>query len=279
MAQSTGLMATAEETYNRINPPALPASIKELLVTFAPWLSLLGGVLGLLVFVPGVLFLLVLSPVAGVAGAGLDYVGTIMHLILSAVGAVMSLMAFPGLKRRSFSGWTMAFWASTVYVVAGLFPLGIGSLIGTAIGAAIGLYVLFQTKPYYDGTIAPRRARARRRASGAPTRSARRCGGVAVWRTYMLGDWEFFLEARDERLMLWIPDCGGQMDMLPKVPAQLAWVESRVAAELPAGRQEWDVTWVFPSDALADVEAFFRRHGATPCPDPAPPPLDSAASA
>ena len=155
MSQSSGLMATAEDTYNRVNPPPLPASIKELLVTFAPWLSLLGGVIGLLVFIPGILVLLALSPVAGAAGAGLGYVSTIIHLILSAAGAVMSLMAFGGLRRRSLAGWTMAFWATAVYLVAGLLPLGIGSLIGTIIGGAIALYVLFQTKPYYDGTIAP----------------------------------------------------------------------------------------------------------------------------
>src|SRR5687767_6007416 len=153
MIQPTGLVATAEETYKRVNPPSLPASIKELLVTFAPWLSLLGGVVGLLVFIPGLLVLVALSPLAGLAGAGLGYVGTIINLILSAVGAVLSLMAFSGLRKRSYSGWTLAFWATAVYLVAGLFPLSIGSVLSTAIGGAIGLYVLFQTKPYYDGTI------------------------------------------------------------------------------------------------------------------------------
>jgi hypothetical protein len=155
MMQSSGLMATAEETYNRVNPPSLPASVKELLVTFAPWLALLGGVLGLLVFIPGIVVLLVLSPAAAMAGQGLGWIATIINLILSAVGAVMWLLAFGGLRKRSFAGWTMAFWAMAVYLVAGLIPPGIGSLIGTVIGGAIGLYVLFQTKPYYDGTIAP----------------------------------------------------------------------------------------------------------------------------
>ena len=153
MAQSSGLVATAEETYNRINPPSLPAALKELLVTFAPWLSLLGGALGLIVFIPGMLLLLVFSPVAAVGGGGLDYVGTMIHLVLSAAGAVMSVLAFAGLRRRSLAGWTMAFWATAVYLVAGLLPIGVGSIIGALIGGAIGLYVLFQIKPYYDGTI------------------------------------------------------------------------------------------------------------------------------
>lgn len=150
---TTGLVATAEETYNRVNPPSLPASVKELLVTFAPWLAVLGGVIGLLVFIPGMLVLLVLSPFAALGGGGLGYVATIIHLILSAVGAVMSLMAFGGLRRRSMAGWTMSFWATAVYLIAGLLPLGFGSLLGTVIGGAISLYILFQVKPYYDGTV------------------------------------------------------------------------------------------------------------------------------
>jgi hypothetical protein len=154
MTQSTGLVATAEETYNRINPPSLPASAKELLVTFAPWLAVLGGALGLLVFIPGMLVLLVLSPLAGLAGGGLGYVATIIHLILSAVGAVLSLMAFGGLRRRSLSGWTKSFWATAVYLIAGLLPLSLGAIFGTVIGGAISLYILFQLKPYYDGSIA-----------------------------------------------------------------------------------------------------------------------------
>jgi hypothetical protein len=156
MSQSTGLVSTAEEAYQKLNLPSLPASITELLVTFAPWLSLLGGVLGLLVFIPGALVLLVISPLAGVGGAGLGYIATIIHLILSAAGAVVSLMAFSGLRKRSLGGWTLAFWASAIYIVAGLLPLSLGAIVGTIIGAAVALYFLFQVKPYYDGSrVAP----------------------------------------------------------------------------------------------------------------------------
>jgi hypothetical protein len=153
MSQSLGgLVATTEEQYKKLNLPALPDSIRELLVTFAPWLSLLGGILGLITFIPGVLVLLALAPVAGVGGAGLGFIFTVIHLILSAVGSVISLMAFGGLRKRTLPGWTLLFWASVVSIVAGLLPLSVGSLIGTVFGAAISLYLLFQIKPYYDGT-------------------------------------------------------------------------------------------------------------------------------
>ena len=153
MNQASDLMLTAEENYKKLNLPALPSSVRELLATFAPWLSLLGGALGLLVFVPGTLVLLFLSPLAGLAGGGLGYVATLIHLVLSIVGAVVSLLSFNGLRRRSLSGWTLAFWATVIYLVAGLLPLSIGGVIGALFGGAVGLYLLFQIKPYYDGSL------------------------------------------------------------------------------------------------------------------------------
>jgi hypothetical protein len=150
--QASNLVLTAEENYKKLNLPSLPSSVRELLATFAPWLALLGGVLGLLVFVPATLVLLVFSPLAGLAGGGLGYVATVIHLLLSIAGAVVSLLAFSGLRGRSLGGWTMAFWATVIYLVAGLLPLSFGSIIGALFGGAVGLYLLFQIKPYYDGT-------------------------------------------------------------------------------------------------------------------------------
>ena len=153
MSDSTGLVTTAEQTYDRLNLPPLPASIRELLVTFAPWLSLLSGLLGLLVFPIVTLVSVILAPLIGVSGGGLGYIFGIIHLILSIAGAVLSLMAFSGLRSRSLTGWTRMFWAGAIYVVAGLLPLSFGGLITTIIGAAITFYLLFQVKPYYDGRM------------------------------------------------------------------------------------------------------------------------------
>jgi hypothetical protein len=93
---------------------------------------------------------------------------------------------------------------------------------------------------------------------------------VGFWRDYHLGGWEFFVREGAGELVLSVPDRGGQMDMVPKVAEQLAWAERHVPVELPAARQVWSVTWVLPPDALPEVDAFFRWHGATPWPDPAP---------
>ena len=153
MTQSAGAIASAEAAYRGLNLPSLPRSISDILVKFGPWLSLIGGILMLLVTVPGTLFLLALSPLAAMGGGSLGYVGLILDLIISAVGAVMSILAFRGLRARTLGGWTLLFWATILYAVAGLLPLSISGIIGAVLSAAIGLYILFQVKPYYDGTI------------------------------------------------------------------------------------------------------------------------------
>jgi len=153
MTQSAGAVASAEAAYRNLNLPSLPRSITDLIVKFAPWLALIGGILLLLVTVPGTLLLLAFSPLAAIGGGGLGYVGVIFDLVISAIGAVMSILAFAGLRGRKLSGWTLLFWSSILYFVAGLLPFSLGGLIGALLGAAIGLYLLFQVKPYYDGTI------------------------------------------------------------------------------------------------------------------------------
>ena len=153
VAGAAGAIASAEAAYRGLNLPTLPRSVTDLLVKVGPWLALIGGILLLLVTVPGTLLLLLFSPLAAMGGGGLGYVGLILDLVISAIGAVMSILAFGGLRGRKLGGWALLFWASILYFVAGLFPFSIGGVIGALLGAAISLYVLFQVKPYYDGTI------------------------------------------------------------------------------------------------------------------------------
>ena len=150
---AAGAVASAERAYRSLNLPVLPRSVTDLIVKIAPWLALVGGILMLLVTVPGTLLLLALSPVAAMGGGALGYVATILDLVISAVAAVMSILAFVPLRARKLGGWTLMFWSSVLYAVSGLLPLSFGGLIGALLGLAISLYLLFQIKPYYDGTI------------------------------------------------------------------------------------------------------------------------------
>lgn len=75
-----------------------------------------------------------------------------------------------------------------------------------------------------------------------------------------LGEWEFWVTESDGRVFLAVPDCGGMADMIPKVPAQLAWAEQHLAG-LPLV-QVWATTWEVPPGALPSVQTFFEGHGA-----------------
>lgn len=81
-------------------------------------------------------------------------------------------------------------------------------------------------------------------------------------RTLKLNGWEFWLRHGSNGWTLSVPDRGGMMDMVPRVPEQLAWAE-RELAKLPALTRTWDTTWSVPDDALADLEALLKAHGAT----------------
>jgi hypothetical protein len=85
---------------------------------------------------------------------------------------------------------------------------------------------------------------------------------VTIVRTVKLGEWEFWVEDRPWGLYFSVPDRGGMMDSLPRVPEQLEWAEA-VFAELPALKQIWTTTWELPPEALPDVRALIERSGGT----------------
>jgi hypothetical protein len=70
--------------------------------------------------------------------------------------AVISIVAFPGLKIRSKKrGWDLLFYSAVISLVSGvlyaLYDSSITSLISRLIGSAIGFYFLFQIRSYYLG--------------------------------------------------------------------------------------------------------------------------------
>jgi hypothetical protein len=134
--------------------PHLPKGFVEFLANIAPWLTGLGGVLGVL---SGLSLISsgmgwqasVLSQFAVVSPAYFLVIG-----ILQLVAAVIMLLAFKPLKDRKVEGWILMFWNMAISVVqsivAVVFGLGIGSVIGAAIGLAIGLYVMFEMRGEYS---------------------------------------------------------------------------------------------------------------------------------
>jgi hypothetical protein len=151
-SEAMGFIGKVEEPFK--NLPHLPKGLVEFFVKVAPWLALLSAVLSLL-FGPIVAILgslgslLTLSPML--------FIGTVGTAVVMLLNAVLLLMAFKPLQNREMKGWVFLFWSQLLSVVMAVLTLieGSGStIVSTLISTAIGLYVLFEMKPFYGGAQA-----------------------------------------------------------------------------------------------------------------------------
>jgi hypothetical protein len=148
-SQSMGFINQIGDVFK--NLPHLPPAVVDILVKIAPWLALLGGVLGL-----------ISGPVLGLLG-GLATIFTLNPLVMvvtlgTAIAviaqSVLLLMAFGPLKERHTKGWVLLFWSdmlSVVVAVLGVLDGNVGGIIGSVIGIFIGLYILFEMRSSYHG--------------------------------------------------------------------------------------------------------------------------------
>ena len=123
--------------------PNLPAGLTRALVVLAPWLTLLG----LLVTLPAILALIGIGGVSLPFMAMSGYAGSYgLAVVFSVAMFILYALALKPLFSRSLTGWTFLFYA---VLLSGLQSLAMGNLGGLIIGLAIGLYLLFQMRPYY----------------------------------------------------------------------------------------------------------------------------------
>jgi len=148
--QALGQLEETLEVYLVKKAPfSIPENWKELIVKFAPYLT----ILGIIVSVPAVLAVLglgvLVSPFTAFLGPryalsyGFNYV---LSMIALAVVIVFEALAVPGLFKRDRKAWRFLFYASLVNVLSGFFG---GDWIGMIVSALISWYVLFQVKEYY----------------------------------------------------------------------------------------------------------------------------------
>lgn len=132
--------------------PQLPAGLKEGIVKFAPYLVIIGlifSAIGLLAMIP----LMFGASALGVLGAYGIYGsinGLFLALVFSIVTAVIRLMALPGLFKRTSHSWNLLYYSTLLSLLNTILSL---NLAGFVISGAIGFYLLFQIRPYYNGTI------------------------------------------------------------------------------------------------------------------------------
>lgn len=127
--------------------PALPKNWKDILVKFAPWISILAVVLTL----PAILSLLGLgallsaTPYGGYMMAKTGF-GFGLGIIFLVVTGILRLLSVSGLLKRQLAGWNFIFYSVLVNAVYDLVSLNFASLI---VGTLVSLYLLFQVKSYY----------------------------------------------------------------------------------------------------------------------------------
>ena len=120
--------------------PHLPENFRELLVSIAPWLALVFGILGILAGIGA----MGISPFALFGGIRVGMTVFLSGLV-TLVSSILMLMAFPKLTKRSSVGWVYLFWSELLNAAFALLTVSLGMLVGLV----IGLYLLFEVKRYY----------------------------------------------------------------------------------------------------------------------------------
>ena len=144
-----GKLETILDEYLGQKAPTLPDNIKDIVVSFAPYLAILGIVISL----PSILAVLgvgaFLTPFSAFMGTsymlsyGFGYYVGIVGLIIS---AVLEALAIQGLFKRSMGAWRLMYYSALVSFVVSILQ---GGFVGAIIGGLIGMYILFQVKPKY----------------------------------------------------------------------------------------------------------------------------------
>jgi hypothetical protein len=146
-AKTKQLLKPLKDVYAKA--PALPKNATDVLVSIAPWLALIFGVLAILAGVGGLGIFTAFSPLAYMY-AGVGY--TVFLLVASAIGiveGVLMVLAFRPLQKRAIRGWNLLVWGEGLAIVSSLISLRVGDVISAIIGAAIAFYILFQVESYY----------------------------------------------------------------------------------------------------------------------------------
>lgn len=125
-------------------PFQLPPAVKEAIVQFGPWITLVLLILALPVIFAALGLTAVLMPFSAASGAHTEI--NYLSVILSVIVLILEGLALPGLFRRSKSGWNLLFYSSIVSAIDNLITFNIGGLV---LGLLIGWYILFQIRSYY----------------------------------------------------------------------------------------------------------------------------------
>jgi hypothetical protein len=131
--------------------PHIPEKGRRFITDIAPWCALIFGVLGAI----GMLasgFVITVATVFSAGFALMFFVGNLLPMVCSVIAIVLTLMAYPGLRTLSKTGWNYIFYSTVVSSIGGILGVlagDVGMLLGTALGALVGFWLLFEVRAYY----------------------------------------------------------------------------------------------------------------------------------
>ncbi len=160
-SKTLGLEQWLDETVNKKQPLQLPLGARKWIAENSWWLAIIGGVLSLWgawsfwqlgQYLSGLTQ--VTNELARLYGANYTTdLGFMWYVALAGlvVQGALLLLAVSPLKNMKKSGWDLLFYVSLVSLVVGLVYVfvpgyGLGSLIGSVLGAAISWFFLFQIR-------------------------------------------------------------------------------------------------------------------------------------
>ncbi|MCX6730719.1 MAG: hypothetical protein NTZ55_02640 [Candidatus Roizmanbacteria bacterium] len=129
--------------------PEMPENIKETLVSFAPYLAIVGLIFSVSTVLPILGIGALMGPFSALLGASymMSYgIGYYLGIVCFVIVAIFEGLAISGLFKRSMGAWRLMYYSSLVSFVASVLQ---GSFGGAIIGGLIGLYILFQVKNKY----------------------------------------------------------------------------------------------------------------------------------
>lgn len=113
--------------------PALPKSWKEFIVNITPILALIFGILGIIAALASLRDVLM----------GFAVISTLLYLTAS----ILLVVAYKETKAKKYKGWNLLFLSFVANLIGGLIMTQ--SIVWFLIWVLVGLYLLFQIRPYY----------------------------------------------------------------------------------------------------------------------------------
>lgn len=139
------LIKSLDNIFVKKAPFQLPEGVKEWIVKYGPWITLVLIILLLPVILLALGLSAVVMPFAATAdprvSAGLGFAWVFLLITLG-----LEIAALPGLFARKKSGWTLLFYGTLLNAVYNLVSFQWGNLI---IGTVISLYLLMQIRSKY----------------------------------------------------------------------------------------------------------------------------------